>query len=527
MSARKKAKGRKRAAGEGVGREDRDGPRRGATRSEANGDPGELLSLNEAVERLKTTRATFYRWLRSGRIRGMKVGRQWRFTREDVERFLRGAQPRIEPPPGLAQLIRDLDRLRRRLGSESCPDFGEDEPAQCVARIVAVGAAAHASDIHLAPVLGDDGSGVIARLRYRVDGVLHCMAEIDPRLLPAIAGRWKAIAGCDVRETGRPQIGRTMTRIGDAVQGALLDLVSSFVPTSLGESVTLRILDRDAGLIDLERIDFSPSDRQRLVRAVDAPNGLILVNGPTGSGKTTVLYACLQQRCSDEIKVMTIEDPVEYHIPGAVQIQVDADAGMSFAAAGRAVMRSDPDIVMVGELRSLDALMLAVQVTLTGHLVMSTLHVNEAAGALRRMIDMGCDPFLVSDATRLCTCQRLIRLVCAECSKPEIPRADGLETAHRLCAEGGLSFSDLEHKFRMPVGCPKCAHTGYRGRTLIAETLAMTPEIGRALIEGASVEQLRSIAVRQGMTTMAADGVRRAAQGATTLAEVLRVLPLR
>ena len=491
--------------------------------TQAERAPGELMDMARAIELLKTTRPTFYRWLRSGKIKGMKVGRQWRFYREDIERFLKGEEPRIELTTDITPLTRALRERLKDLGVRELPETDEGEVRTTVNYMIILGWKMGATDIHIAPQLKEAGGEPIAILRYRVDGVLQPGAEFDVRLLPAIVARWKTMAACDVHEQVKPQDGRIMMRCG----GDEFDLRVCFLPASLGESVTVRILDRSTAVIMLDRIDYASRDKELLLSALQAPWGLILIAGAAGSGKTTVLYACLNHLAGPECKIMTVEDPVEMVLPWAVQVQVRPDQGVTYTRAVRSALRSDPDVIMIAEIRDLETLGLAQQAALTGHLVMTTLHVNEAAAALKRMVDIGADPFVVAEATRLVLAQRLVRKVCPHCGVEETPRANQLDLAAEAARKGGFNLQSLTPKFRKAVGCDKCRMTGYTGRTVIAETLEVTPEIGRALRDNASLEELRAVAVGQGMTTMAADGVRRAANGETTLDEIIRVIGLK
>ena len=375
-----------------------------------------------------------------------------------------------------------------------------------------------ASDLHIEPHTDAAGQRV-ARVRCRVDGVLHTLAEFDIRLLRPIVERWKIMGSCDIHETRLPQDGRVVV----TTRGRQLDLRLCFVPASTGESITVRFLDSSAVLLSLDRIEFSARDKERLLRLLEAPWGLLVVSGPTGSGKTTVLYSCLMHCTRPEVKVMSVEDPVEYTLPGVTQIQVRPADGLNFPAALRAVLRSDPDVIMIGEISDLESLEVAQQSALTGHLVMTVLHAGEAAAALQRMVEMGAAPFLVADATKLVQSQRLVRKLCKACSRPCRPAPDLLARAHDLARAGGLNWDELPANYREAAGCPECRMTGYRGRTVIAETLEVTPAIRAAICRHASVEELRALAVKEGMTTFVADGIRRAAQGQTTLEEVLRV----
>jgi len=482
----------------------------------------QLLTMNQAIELLKTSRPTFYRWLRQGKIAGTKVGRQWRFRRDDIQRFLAGQEPRIELRADLSPLVENLRRRVEALGATDVSSPADDEVARAVSLMIRLAAAMKASDIHIEPHKRQGGQVPVAVLRYRVDGVLHPAAEFDIRLLPAIDRRWKAMANCDVHEKTLPQDGRIEVRLNDT--GARLDLRVSFLWSVLGPSLTVRVLDARAARLELDRIGYAPHDRAKLLGSLDAPWGAIFVVGPTGCGKTTVLYACLNHLASPERKLMSVEDPVEFLLPGVVQVALRPRAGVTFPTVVRSFLRSAPNVIMVGEVRDLQTLQLVHQAALTGHLVLTTLHTDEAARALVRMVEIGSDPFLVADSTRLVVAQRLVRKLCPECSVEAQPLGSQLERAAELARAGGLDCAALPKAFREARGCPKCNLTGFRGRDVIAEVLEVTPEIGRALRRGASVDELRTLAIGQGMTTMAADGLRRAAKGETTIEEVFRVL---
>jgi type IV pilus assembly protein PilB len=493
----------------------------GPGQEKAAGSTERLLTMNEAIERLGTTRPTFYRWLRTGKIKGLKVGRQWRFEPAEIDRFLRGEEPRIELRADIGPLVRELTKRADRLGAKAVSLPDETDIQQAVAQAVRLGFASRASDIHVHPHSSDDGTARTALMRYRLDGVLQPGLEFDIRLLPAVVEQWKRSVACDPHESQRPQMGRMKFEYG----GEPVDVFVCFVPCARGESLTARLLARAGVVLSLEQIDYSAADRAKLLRALHASHGLILVTGPTGCGKTTNLYACLKHLAGPTVKTVTAEDPVEVVFPWMVQTQLNTPEGLTYQRAMRAMLRSDPDVIMIGELRDGETGNLSVQAALTGHMVLTQLHADDAIRALLRLVEMGCPPFVVGDATRLVTSQRLVRLLCAECSEEAEPDSEHLARAVGLCRVGGVDWDSLPKRFRRPVGCAKCNQTGYRGRSIIAEVLEVTPEISAALRRNASVDEMRAIAVGQGMTTMAADGVRKAAEGKTSLDEVFRVLP--
>ena len=374
---------------------------KGATAAPPNNSGERLLDMTQAIKLLKTTRATFYRWLRSGKIRGMKVGRQWRFERSEIERFLKGEEPRIELRTDITPLLEDLRERTRKLKAKEISLPAQAGPQRAVKLIVELGIAMDASDIHLAAHTGVHGREKLAVLRYRVDGVLHPAADIDIRLLPAIIEQWKTFAGCNPRET-TPQDGRIIFEIAGEKEGC--HLFVSFLPTHLGDSVTARILRRDVSKLTqpvLDTLGFAPRDKEKISKWTKAPWGLIVLNGPTGCGKTITMYACLNHLNTPQIKVMTVEDPVELAFPWMVQVQVNEKTGLTFARVVRSFLRSDPDVIMVGEIRDREVLGLCFQTTLTGHLVLTSLNADESAKALTRMIDIEPAPFMVADTVKL------------------------------------------------------------------------------------------------------------------------------
>ncbi len=522
MAARKKTKPRKASPGKGEDAEKGSGAAP-AARPEAPPPGADLMGMEEAIALLKTTRATFYRWLRGGKIKGFKAGRQWRFERAEIERFLKGEEPQLELPVSIEPLVKSLVRRAAKLGVQDLAEPEKADLGNAVDLIINLAVAMRASDIHIEPFSTAPGAETVGVLRYRVDGVLHPLAEFDLRLIPALVGRFKAAAGCDVREKIKPQDGRILLDAGDHK----LDLRLSFVGPTMGESVTVRILDPRAVLLNLANIDYTARDRERLMRNIRSPWGLVLVTGPTGCGKTTVLYACLNELAGPDVKTMSLEDPVEFLLPWVTQIGIQPSRGLTFERGIRAVLRSDPDVILVGEIRNRETLTVCQQAALTGHMVMTTLHTDEAASALKRMVEIGSEPFVVAEATRMVVAQRLVRKLCPKCSRPQQPSEETLRRAAELARSGGLGWDSLKAAFRGPTGCSECGQTGFKGRTVISEVLEITSEIGRALRAEASVDEIRSIAVSQGMTTLAADGIRRAAEGQVVLMEVLQILGLR
>ena len=364
-----------------------------------------------------------------------------------------------------------------------------------------------ATDVHVEPF--EDA----LRVRYRVDGVLQ-EANIPPEVRqfhPAIVSRLKILSRLDIAEKRLPQDGRIRLKVA----GREVDVRVSVIPMLHGEAVVLRLLDRGAMLLGLEHLGMSDRDRAIFERLLAVPHGIILVTGPTGSGKTTTLYAGLSRINDVTRKIVTIEDPIEYHLRGVNQIQVSNKAGLSFARGLRSILRHDPDVILVGEIRDRETADIAVQASLTGHLVFSTLHTNDAPGALTRLVDMGVEPYLVASSLEAVLAQRLVRLICPRCRESFVP-----DDVASLKREFGDEAPEGLYRGR---GCRECQGTGYRGRTGIFETMLVTTAIGAMILERASTGEIRRVAASQGMKSLREDGWRLVRSGHTTLEEVLRV----
>jgi len=365
-----------------------------------------------------------------------------------------------------------------------------------------------ATDIHLEPFEN------VLRVRYRIDGLLFDIPvpESIRHFRESIASRVKIMANMDIAEKRLPQDGRFRVRIG----GRDFDLRVSVIPIAHGESINVRILQRSSVLMGLESIGFSEEHFRVFQQLIKKTHGIVLLTGPTGSGKTTTLYACLNEINSTERKIITIEDPVEYQIEGICQMQVRVNIGFTFANGLRSMLRHDPDVMMVGEIRDFETAELAIRCALTGHLVFSTLHTNDAPGAVPRLLDMEVEPFLLASSVEAVIAQRLVRIVCSHCSEPDVPDRETL-------AEMGIDPSDAVGKqFRRGAGCEKCRGYGYLGRTAIHEMMAMDDEL-RQLVGRASGVSIKNHALRKGMRTLRADGWGKVIRGITTVDEVLRV----
>ena len=402
---------------------------------------------------------------------------------------------------GEEALATDIERLR---------DLASEAPViRYVNRLIAEAAELRASDIHLEP--REYGLAV----RYRIDGVLQEQTPPPARLAAAIVSRIKIMARLDIAERRLPQDGR----IKMVIKGTGLDLRVSTLPSIHGEGVVLRLLDREQVALDFAALGIADDTRARFLRVLDRPNGIFLVTGPTGSGKTTTLYAALQRLNDRSRKIITVEDPVEYQIEGISQTAVRPEVGLTFATALRAILRHDPDIILLGEIRDVETAEIAAQAALTGHLVLSTLHTNDAPSSLTRLLDMGLADYLVSATLNGAAAQRLVRRLCPSCSRPDTIEPELLSRLGVDDPEAWLAGADV----RRAVGCAECHQTGYRGRTAILEILEMTDAIRRLLVERADTRTIREQARRDGMRPLLLDGLDKVRAGVTTLEEVLRV----
>ena len=384
-------------------------------------------------------------------------------------------------------------------------DQADEAPVvKLVHSIIADAVRRGASDIHYEPRAAD------MRVRYRVDGVVIDTTTVPRQLVAGLVSRVKIMANLDIAEKRVPQDGR----IGLSVDGRHIDLRVATLPVVRGESVVMRILDKDKVVMDLDVLGMEPHDRERLEAALHSTNGAILVTGPTGSGKTTTLYAGLNTVNTPDKSVITVEDPVEYELTGVKQVQVNPKTGLSFAAGLRSMVRADPDIIMVGEVRDRDTAQIAIESALTGHLVLTTLHTNDAPLAAARLVEMGIEPYLVASGVVCVVAQRLVRRLC-DC-KEEV------ELSKEVLADQGFEC-DKGFKAFEPAGCVRCNHTGYKGRLGIYELMQVNESIRRMILEKASADDLRVQARSEGMRTLREDGLEKIRRGVTSVAEVLRV----
>jgi len=428
------------------------------------------------------------------------------------EELLAGIRRTFASAESVMELVKDLDA---DLGSG--PDVTTDAFADArdlanqppvvrfVNLLIREAHEARASDIHLESTR----DGLLAR--FRVDGLLTELPSPPKGLQAAIVSRIKLLAELDIAERRAPQDGRIRVRLEERE----LDLRVSTVPTLYGESVVLRLLDRGGRPVGLDELGMAPATLDTFRRLAEKPHGILLATGPTGSGKTTTLYATLALRQRSAEKIITVEDPVEYHLDGVTQVPVNVKAGMTFAVALRSILRQDPDVLMVGEMRDGETAAIAVQAALTGHLVFSTLHTNDATSAMTRLLDLKVEAYLIAATVEAVLAQRLVRKICPECRERYQPDAGAVA----LLAQQPVARVSLERG----RGCAACRHTGYRGRTGLFELLLVTDEIKQALVKKPSTGALREIAQAQGMVTLRRDGWAKVQAGITTVEEVLRV----
>jgi type IV pilus assembly protein PilB len=428
----------------------------------------------------------------------------------------------VAPPDDISALVSRLDRLEDAVGdSVERAEDGEDEGAEVVAlhetsedapviklvnQIVAQAVERGASDVHLAP------EGRELRVRFRIDGVLQDITTVPRKLASGVISRIKIMAELNIAERRLPQDGR----VGPVVDGRHVDLRVVTMPSVHGEGAVLRVLDKESIVVELDKLGMADGERERFERACRETHGAVLVTGPTGSGKSTTLYAALQLLNTPEKNIITVEDPVEYEMPGLTQVQVSAKVGLTFAAGLRAMVRADPDVIMVGEIRDRETAQIAVESALTGHLVLSTLHTNDAPSAITRLIEMGVEPFLVASSLECVVAQRLARMLCPNCKRRTI-------IPSRVLVDNGYkAIVDLEAY--EPVGCRRCGGSGYRGRVGLYEVMDMTPEIQALALERCPAEEIRDLAVHQGMRRLRDDGLEKVKQGRTSIAEIARVI---
>jgi len=479
----------------------------------AREERGDVLDLKAAAAFLKVSKPTFYRWLAQGKIKGFKAGTQWRFYRHDLENFLHAEEP--------SALQVDSDALRaavtkaRKSRGLKPIEWPEDETPEestvigTVHTLIGDAIAAGASDIHL------DNNVDEMLVRYRVDGVLSEAMSLPRHAAKPLVSRLKLMGDMNISERRVPQNGRIIIEY----QGREYDIRVTTVPAIYGESAICRILDPGSVLIGLDKLGFSKPMQQAFERILRIPNGLIVATGPAGSGRTTTLYSTLNLINSPEKKICTIEDPVEYQLRNVMQVHVNRKAGLTFPIALRTFMRSDPDVILVGELRDMETIQACVSAAMTGHLVLTATLLATAPAVVTRLIEVGLEPFLAGASLAGVLAQRLVRRVCPHCAEEYDPSPTLLR---RLSAQTDL---DIAHApFRRGEGCKECRGYGYRGRTGLFELMEIDDRLRELIARPSSTDELRAAAIDAGMTTMLKDGVEKAMQGVTTVEEVMRVL---
>ncbi len=408
----------------------------------------------------------------------------------------------------IMKMVSDADELDSPL--VQVREEAEDAPVvQFVNELVTRAVHEGASDLHLEP------GETELRIRFRIDGVLQDIMRVPRSIQASVISRLKIMGELDISERRLPQDGR----ITLPLEGRRVDLRLVTLPTAQGEALVIRVLDQKSGLVGVNELGFLPQSRARFEAAYRKPWGAVLVTGPTGSGKTTTLYAALGEVNDDQRAIVTVEDPVEYRMAGIKQVQVNRKAGLTFANALRSILRADPDVVLVGEIRDRETATIAVEAALTGHLVLSTLHTNDAASTPARLLDMGVEPFLVTSAVSCVLAQRLARRLCEKCKEPYTPGEEELVGA---CWPDDLSLDGST--FFRARGCGACNHTGYRGRFAVHEVLPMTEGVAGLVLQHAPTDQVRRLAVEEGMHTLRVDGLQKVARGDTTFEELLRVV---
>lgn len=392
---------------------------------------------------------------------------------------------------------------------EHLKDLASEAPViRMVSLIMQRAVESRASDIHVEPFENQ------LKVRFRIDGVLREVEAPPVRSTAAVISRIKIMAKLNIAERRLPQDGRIKVQI----VGKELELRVSTVPTMHGESVVIRLLDKDSVIFDFESLGFRGKPLEQFTKVLEIPHGIVLITGPTGSGKSTTLYTALNKLNSPESKIITVEDPVEYQLPGVNQIQVKSQIGLTFAGALRSIVRQDPDVIMIGEMRDLETARIAVQSALTGHLVMSTLHTNDAAGGITRLMDMGLEDYLLVSTVNGILAQRLVRRLCPHCREPFTAMPELVEEMRltRFVSNGQVTLYK-------PVGCSECNNIGYRGRLSIVEFLTMSDELRRLVMTHAQAREIEAQAVEEGMISMLDDGLQKAIDGDTTVEEVMRV----
>jgi type IV pilus assembly protein PilB len=428
----------------------------------------------------------------------------------NTESALEMAAKALEEMPadlGDVEVMDDLEEI----SAEALARQGEEAPVIKLVNVILMSAISKgASDIHIEPYEKE------YRVRYRIDGILYNVMTPSMKMRDAITSRVKIMAKLDIAEKRLPQDGRIKIRFTDGGTSKDIDFRVSCLPTLFGEKIVMRLLDKGKLMLDMTRLGFEPESLRKLETQIQKPWGMVLVTGPTGSGKTNTLYSSISRINTPETNIMTAEDPVEFNLPGVNQVQVRENIGLNFAAALRSFLRQDPNIILVGEIRDFETAEIAVKAALTGHLVLSTLHTNDAPSTINRLMNMGIEPFLVASSLNLVCAQRLVRRVCANCKEPEDLPPPALEQIG-FTAEDAKGVKAFKGR-----GCDKCNGTGYKGRVGLYEVMDITDELRELVLVGASALELRRKAIEEGMITLRGSGLRKIKDGVTSVEEVLR-----
>ena len=472
-----------------------------------------IYTLDEAVQFLGTSKPTLYRLLSQGDLKGLKVGRQWRFRKADLNAYMERSPVAVAAAPSDV-LDSELTFFQgpKPVGDAESGD-AEGKTVRLAHAIMMLALAHHASDIHLEPTRLDGEN--VSLLRLRVDGVLQEIRRMSFSVHESLIARFKIMAEMNINEHRLPQDGRIPVRH----EGKDFDFRSSVIPTMYGEAVTMRILDRTTVLIGLDKLGLSSEDEEAIRGLLQQPNGLLLISGPTGHGKTTTAYSCLEANARPEVKTLTIEDPVEYQLAYTAQMQVHKAIGLTFPAGLRSFMRQDPDVILVGAMRDLETTKLAAEASLTGHLVLATLHTDDAPSTLSRLLEMGLEPHLISATVIGVIAQRLCRKICEHCKEP-------YQIAARELLRFGLEPDDPDQAITLyrGRGCEQCRQRGFRGRTGLFEILVMSEEIADLIVARAPQAEIAAAAQAAGMNTLRQAGLLKVLDGVTTPDEVMRVV---
>jgi excisionase family DNA binding protein len=495
---------------------------------ESTVDGEELLTLAEAVEFLGTSRPTMYRWLDRGEVKGLKVGKQWRFRKSDLVAYMERGPVAVATAPAeeLEAEIQFLDEELRRAGAERPEEEGEEagatvnQVADLGRRIMTLAFIQGASDIHLEPVR--QGNDAYVLLRHRIDGLLHEVRRLPIRLHEALTLYLKDAAGMELSERRLPQDGR----IHVTHAGHVFELRVSCLNTIHGEAIVIRIIDRTATrLVGLEQLGLSREDLEKIRALLREPNGVILAAGPVGSGRSTLLYSMVQATADVGKKTFIVADYVEHALPYTTPVPLNKKGGLTLVAALRGVMRHDPDVVMVDEMPDLQAAQMVQSMSLTGHTVLVPVQARGAAEAVRSLMEMGVEPDSLAGTILGVVCQRLVRRICETCKEPYHAAGEDslVEWMRTRAATGGYEMPDEAQRHR-GRGCDRCRNTGYKGRIGLFEVMVVDESMAEAILRGASGDELQDLALERGMLTLFADGARKVVEGITTPDEVRRAL---